>query len=235
MKILVSVFTVAAVVVLATIGFAYSGIYDISARSNHSAFLHWLLTTTSHASVERRSKSVDVPNLDDANLRLAGVNDYAAMCAGCHGAPGREPEATGQGLNPLPPDLAESAEHMSPAELFWVTKNGIRMTGMPAWGVTHEDKALWPVVAFLTILPELDAAAYQTLLISASGLGHHATGHDHGDAGAAADQTHDRESAAQHDNADTADDAHEHPGHSHADSDDTVTEETKDDGHSHQH
>ena len=55
-----------------------------------------------------------------------------------------------------------------------MTKNGIKMTGMPAWGVTHDDDAIWPVVAFITKLPELDATQYQALLAHAKGMGHHA-------------------------------------------------------------
>jgi hypothetical protein len=88
--------------------------------------------------------------------------------------PSKDPEAMGQGLNPPAPDLAEEAAELTPAELFWVTKNGIRMTGMPAWGATHDDESIWPVVAFMTRLPDLDASAYQELLASAEGQGHHA-------------------------------------------------------------
>ncbi len=106
-------------------------------------------------------------------LLLAGADDFAAMCAGCHGAPGQERGAMGQGLNPKAPNLADSAEHMTPGELFWVTKNGIKMTGMPAWGATHEDRALWPVVAFMTALPGLGSADYEALLARAEGAGHH--------------------------------------------------------------
>ncbi len=80
----------------------------------------------------------------------------------------------GQGLNPPAPDLAEEAAEMTPAELFWVTKNSIRMTGMPAWGATHDDESIWPVVAFMTRLPDMDESAYQELLASAEGQGHHA-------------------------------------------------------------
>ncbi|MEE8057151.1 MAG: cytochrome c [Pseudomonadales bacterium] len=156
-----------------SIGFAYSGLYDVSARTPHSGIVNWLLSTVSHASIERRAHKVQVPDLSNENLKLAGANDFATMCAACHGAPGQSPEAVGQGLNPAPPDLAKSAVHMSTAELFWVTKHGIKMTGMPAWGATHNDAALWPVVTFMTILPELDAAAYQKFLASAKGLGHH--------------------------------------------------------------
>ncbi len=85
-------------------------------------------------------------------------------------------------LNPAAPDLAEEAAELTAAELFWVTKNGIKMTGMPAWGATHDDSSIWPVVAFMKELPDLDGAAYQAMLESASGRGHHAedaTNDDH--------------------------------------------------------
>jgi len=43
-------------------------------------------------------------------------------------------------------------------------KHGIKITGMPAWGVTHSDKPLWDVVAFLQKLPELTPDQYRTLV-----------------------------------------------------------------------
>ncbi len=173
-----TIFTLAALIVigvLAIVGSAYSGMYDVSASSSHGGLIHWLLSTASHASVERRAKGIPVPDLNGDSLVAAGINDFDTMCVGCHGAPGKPPAALGQGLNPSAPDLAESVAHMTPAELFWVTKNGIRMTGMPAWGATHDDDALWPVVAFLTVLPALDAREYEALLVDAQGMGHHAS------------------------------------------------------------
>lgn len=174
MKILTTVIITAAAVVLIVVGYAYSGLYDVSASSAHSGFVKWLLSTTSEASIERRAVNIEVPALDDNSLVLAGINDFDSMCAGCHGAPGRGPDAMGQGLNPRAPDLAEEATGMTPAELFWVTKHGIRMTGMPAWGTTHDDDAIWPVVAFVTRLPEFDETEYQQMLSDAQGHGHHA-------------------------------------------------------------
>ena len=173
MKILTKLVIAGFIGVTAIVGFAYSGIYDVSASSSHSSVVAWLLSTTSHASAERRAKDIEVPDLNDHDLARAGVNDFNSMCVGCHGGPGQTPEAMGQGLNPPPPDLAESALVMSPAELFWVTKHGIKMTGMPAWGATHDDDAIWPVVAFMTKLPELDASEYQDLLDNAETMGHH--------------------------------------------------------------
>ena len=217
-------------VVVGAVGFAYSGYYDVSASSPHSGLMHWLLSTTSHASIERQANDVSVPDLSDTALAQAGINDFDAMCAGCHGAPGKNPEAMGQGLNPPAPDLAESAAHMNPAEMFWVTKHGIKMTGMPAWGATHDDDALWPVVAFMTTLPNLDAEGYQALLASATGIGHHAddsdaSDPDHSDTAPATPDHHDAPDAAPHD--------HGTPDH------DEPTPENEEppneDGHDHEH
>jgi len=224
MKTLITLLIAAATVAIGAILYAFSGIQDVSARSPHSGVISWLLSTTSHASIERRASDIDVPDLSDASLAQAGIKDFDAMCAACHGAPGREPEAMGQGLNPPAPDLAESAAHMQPAELFWVTKNGLKMTGMPAWGATHDDDALWPVVAFITTLADLDADGYEALLASAEGMGHHAGGDEQGS----------------HDHGETApeqpeDDAHDHDAHSHGEPAPEEEEQPEDDGHDHKH
>ena len=175
-KIVVSLLAIAAIL---TVGFAYSGLYDVSASSPHSGIVDWLLSTTSDAAVKRHAQGIHVPDLGDDAMALAGANDFDAMCTGCHGAPGQEPKAIGQGLNPSAPDLAEAATELTSAELFWVTKHGLKMTGMPAWGATHDDDALWPVVAFITRLPYLDAESYQAMLARAGGMGHHTADDDH--------------------------------------------------------
>lgn len=181
MRTIVSLVTFLAVALAGAICFAYSGLYDVSAASPHSGLVHWMLSTTSRSSIERRAAGIEAPDLGDETLVRAGARDFDAMCVGCHGAPGQPPDAVGQGLNPSPPDLAESAGHMKSGELFWVTKHGIKMTGMPAWGATHDDDALWPVVAFLKRLPDLDEAQYRALLAGAAGLGHHdGDHHEHG-------------------------------------------------------
>jgi mono/diheme cytochrome c family protein len=211
--------TAVAVILLLVAGalaFIYSGIYDVSASSPHGSISSWLLETTMHESVERRADQVEVPDLDDRSMVLAGVNDFEQMCAQCHGAPGAEPAAVGKGLNPPAPDLSESATEMTAAELFWITKHGIKMTGMPAWGETHDDEALWPVVAFVTTLPEVDAAEYAKMLESAEGLGHHGQG-----AAGTADSHGDEEAPHTHDDqqsTDTEEDSeaeHDHSGHEH--------------------
>src|SRR5262245_63134567 len=78
-------------------------------------------------------------------------------------APGMQRTEISRGLYPRAPELRRKSA-LTPAEQFWVVKHGLKMTGMPAWGVTHDDELLWDVVAFLQKLPELDADQYQALV-----------------------------------------------------------------------
>ena len=162
------------VLVAGTLTFVYSGLFNVAATASHDPVTNWLLTKTRIRSIEMRVGDIKVPDLDDEKLQLAGINDFNSMCAICHTAPGREPSPLAKGLNPPAPDLAEVALETKPEILFWATKNGIRMTGMPAWGVTHSDDDIWPVVAFMQVLPDLDGNDYQEMLKEAHGLGHHA-------------------------------------------------------------
>jgi mono/diheme cytochrome c family protein len=70
------------------------------------------------------------------------------------------------GPDPNPPQLSQGTD-LSSAEEFWILKHGIKMTAMPAWGVTHSDKLLWNIVAFVRKVPSLSAQQYQALVKSA--------------------------------------------------------------------
>ena len=98
------------------------------------------------------------------------------MCTGCHLAPGMRDTEMRVGLYPKPPNLSEHGVHRKPAEAFWVIKHGLKMTGMPAWGATHDDQRIWSLVAFLQKLPELSASQYKEMVAEEGGSGHT---HDH--------------------------------------------------------
>src|SRR3546814_3659258 len=98
-----------------------------------------------------------------------GGRYFQKGCQTCHGAPGVARSEIGQGLRPSPPDLSEHARNWSPAELFWIVKNGLKMTGMPAWRPTHSDEDLWAIVAFLMKLPQLSAEEYRAIVQTTSG------------------------------------------------------------------
>ena len=166
-------------VLAAALAFIYSGLFNVAANTGDTGLLHWLLDTTREHSVERRMEAVKVPPLADPALIRAGFLHYRENCVTCHGAPGIEASEIGQGLNPYPPELATTSEEKDPRELFWIVKNGIRMTGMPSFGVTHTDQEIWTIVAFLVKMPKMKPPEYQAMVQAAAALGeehHHEAG-----------------------------------------------------------
>jgi mono/diheme cytochrome c family protein len=145
----------------------YAGLYNIAADVPHTQPVYWLIETVRNQSVDMRARDIVVPNdLDDANRISRGAGQYAEMCSGCHLAPGMKRTEVSQGLYPRAPELRRRS-NLTPAEQFWIIKHGIKMTGMPAWGVTHGDELLWNVVAFVRKLPELTPEQYQALVKNA--------------------------------------------------------------------
>lgn len=146
------------------LAFVYSGLADVAATSPHWALTEWVLSTTMERAVRRRASRIDPPGFLGQEARLrAGARAYESMCAPCHGAPGVEPGSIGRGLLPKPPDLTQAADAWSPAEIFWITKHGVRMTGMPSFGPTHPDEELWEIAALVQRLPRLSPEAYRLL------------------------------------------------------------------------
>ena len=158
----------ALLVIVAGVAFAlYAGLYNVAADIPHTGPVFWLLETVRERSIAVRAADVVVPgDLADAKRIASGAGQYAEMCSFCHLAPGMKKTEMSRGLYPRAPELRRVSD-LTPAEEFWVVKHGLKMTGMPAWGVTHDDELLWDVVAFLRKLPELTADQYQALVKSA--------------------------------------------------------------------
>jgi len=150
---------------LGGIAFIYSGLFDVSARWQDPPLVKWILVTTRERSLDARKDKVKVPdNLDDPAVIMAGFKLYRGMCVICHRAPGLAPSEVSRGLNPPPPNFAHLKEDdVDPPEFFLIIRNGIRMTAMPAWGTTHDDKKIWSMVSFLRKLPNLTPAQYKVM------------------------------------------------------------------------
>jgi mono/diheme cytochrome c family protein len=157
--VLLTLFAVAALVGL----LAATGVFEVAANQPESAAASGALAFVMERSVKSRARSVTAPPLDLPEMVAEGARNYRADCAQCHGGPGREPDELARGLNPAPPKLAETAGEWSDSELFWVTRNGIRHTGMPAWGAVDPDQELWATVAFVRRLPRLTPEEYARL------------------------------------------------------------------------
>lgn len=164
MKVLVRLVVVIVVIAAAGLIFLYSGTYNVSAMVPHNRVTLWIINTLKDNSIEHRSDKITVPdNLNDSSLVRIGFVHYREMCQGCHGAPGIKPSEIGQGLYPHPPNLAHSAKEMPASELFWITKNGIKLTGMPSFGKTHSDDKIWAIVAFMEKLPYMTSDQYNEM------------------------------------------------------------------------
>jgi mono/diheme cytochrome c family protein len=115
-------------------------------------------------SVQERAQEIEVPPLGERALIERGFGLYRANCVQCHGAPGVAPERFALGLTPVPANMALTArEWKRPAEIYWVVKNGIKMSGMPAWEFRLEETELWAIVAFVMTLPALSPDDYRSI------------------------------------------------------------------------
>lgn len=162
----------AAAAVLAMVAaalFVMSGLYNVSASREHLDMTTWLLDLVRRQSVRTYSLGVGEPppQSDDA-VRL-GAAHYELGCAACHGAPGRPASPLQAAMLPSPPPFAESVLEWSPRQLHWIVLNGQKYTGMPSWIASRRADEVWPVVAFLERMPDLDAAAYRQLAGLADG------------------------------------------------------------------
>lgn len=158
-------FTLLAVALIAGAGAitVYLGLYNIAADAPHNRLTYSVIETFREKSIAARSGSIAVPADLAAPARIAsGAGLYTEMCSGCHLAPGMEETEMSQGLYPQAPVLFRGTDR-SAAEQFWIIKHGIKMTAMPAWGKTHDDRLIWDMVAFVRKLPGLSPAQYQAI------------------------------------------------------------------------
>jgi len=156
------------VVILAAGGWAvsYLGFYNVGADEPHWNFVRNFLGSTMDHSVAARDGDIDVPQLKDPKMIAAGAASYDKLCTACHLAPGMEENKLRAGLYPKPPSFARRRRPGNPKEQFWIIKHGIKMTGMPAWGVSYSDADIWNIVAFYQSLPNMKPEAYKALVQS---------------------------------------------------------------------
>jgi len=157
-----TLFSLAGLLLLAGVLFIWFGVYNIAATDRH-----WLLTTellevVRERSIQVRSGNIAIPDIMQSEYLARGAENYAAMCVQCHLAPGHPPTELHRGLYPQPPVFHEPGHDANnQAAKFWVIKNGVKLTAMPAWGLGHSDKEIWGLVAFISQLPDMSAEEYR--------------------------------------------------------------------------
>ena len=174
------------ITIIGGVTFLYSGLYPMGADVPHNALTYWGLETLRERSIERVASKIEVPSdLNTSSRLLRGGADYNDMCASCHLTPSKNKSDFTLGLYPSPPNLSLNENEdgygshgdglYTQRRQFWIIKHGIKASGMPAWGPSHDDQRIWDMVAFLKRLPELSPAQYQIL----SARGDSSNGHKH--------------------------------------------------------
>jgi hypothetical protein len=153
--------------IVAAIGaavFFFGGFYSVAGTAEDPAIVRWALIQVRNASIDHYARDQPPASFNAPASVQDGARAFAAHgCTTCHGGPGVEWAKFSEGLHPDPPDLKEIVDHRSPAQLFWIVRNGINMTGMPSFALAGaKDDEIWTIVAFLKKLPSVSEADYKT-------------------------------------------------------------------------
>ena len=150
----------AVVAPLAAFAFVKSGLFNVAASHPHTKFTEWITHETMIHSARRHGAGARMPARFTTQQIVGGFCTYETHCVACHGAPAIAREQWVNGMEPAPPYLLDATRIWSPPQLFWIAKNGIKMTGMPSWKDTMSDRQIWDVVAFLEEMRELPPQTY---------------------------------------------------------------------------
>ena len=164
-------------VVVGASAFIWSGAYNVAADNPHWPLTEWIMETARDRAIAAQASDVVVRSIDDESMIRVGAGNYDAMCVGCHLKPGVERSEASVGLYPAPPNLARRQSE-DVARAFWIIKHGIKMSGMPAWGKSMDDGAIWGMVAFIEKLPNISETEYLELVESSEGHTHGSGDHE---------------------------------------------------------
>jgi mono/diheme cytochrome c family protein len=137
------------------LAFARAG---ISARTEPAPLEAWAARSARHLLVPDAARARANPAEASATALDRAGDHYADHCAICHGRDGRGDTRLGRGLHPRVPDLTrDETQRLSDGELFWIIENGVRLTGMPAWGeeTPDDDGHAWELVHWIRRLAKL--------------------------------------------------------------------------------
>lgn len=149
---------------------AVSGLFQLlrhgfSARDNPSWIERVVARTTRRVAVPAKAKWMRNPTPNTPENLAEARGHWADHCAICHANNGSSDTEIGRNLYPKAPDMRLPAtQDLTDGEIYYTIKNGIRLTGMPAWGQASEnDEDSWRLVHFIRHLPKLTAAEEQEM------------------------------------------------------------------------
>lgn len=127
--------------------------FSLSALPEPSRTETYLATRGKRFLVSRASRGVTQSPARTSARIAEGDKLYGAECSMCHGMDARTPAGMGRGMYPRAVDLiSPEVQSYSDAELFWIVKNGVRLSGMPAFGKAESDDHIWSIIQYLRSL-----------------------------------------------------------------------------------
>lgn len=167
--VIITLFAAAAFALVGAFVVIARGLYDVGVMTQHTQPVYTLLATTMKQAVQIRAADIETPPLSKPALIARGAACYRSHCVQCHGGAGVPPDPIGLGMQPLPGPLVDAARRWHPREIYWITRNGIRMSGMPAWSYRLSDEDLWAVVSFVSRMSEMSPTDYGVLMDTVQG------------------------------------------------------------------
>jgi mono/diheme cytochrome c family protein len=140
--------------------------HGVSARESPTKAEETIATTMRHFAVPRAAREMKNPLPASDVVVAEGRDHFADHCATCHGNDGKGDTNIGHGLYPKVPDMSDGSPDLTDGELFYIIKNGVRLTGMPAWGDPKDargDKDDWELVQFIRHLPKITPAELEQM------------------------------------------------------------------------
>jgi mono/diheme cytochrome c family protein len=150
----------AVALVLLAGGVLLLGTHGLSAREQPGTLERWAARQARTLAVPKDARERENPVPDSLQVQADARAHWADHCAACHANNGSGDVEMGKHMYPPAPDMRQSeTQQMTDGELFFIIQNGIRMTGMPAWGSgsQHDEQDSWKLVRLIRHLPQLTA------------------------------------------------------------------------------
>lgn len=130
--------------------------FPLGALEEPGRFDAWAATRAKHLLVEQASRrGIPASPTDLQASLLEGDKVFGVDCAACHGMDGRRPTGAGRWMYPRAADLtSKDVQSYCDRELFWIIKNGMRLSGMPAFAKVESDEHIGDLVLYLRTVPQ---------------------------------------------------------------------------------
>lgn len=153
-----------AALAICVFGYFRLGIAPVATSAPPIVFEHALAKAALHARIRKEMPASAPIAADEASL-MSGAHVYMKNCAVCHGVIDQPSTSIARGMFPKPPQLfIKTVADDPPGEIYWKTKNGIRLTGMPAFSGSLTETEIWQVSLLLKKADQIPPAV-RTLLV----------------------------------------------------------------------